>query len=142
MPQCVICLENKLLHSLDCNHSFCHQCLKKWSQTKFVKQCPVCRQPFTLPVYKTRSHDFKTNKKLYIQFLQTKIKEFNSITGKEEEDIQKQLKIFDEMFSHLYSHKQILKQHPRLKKIVTEKIQYLKEKGHSIGYYWDLKLNQ
>ena len=141
MPLCVICLENKLLHSLDCNHSFCHQCLKKWSQTKFVKQCPVCRQSFTLPVYETRSQDFETNKKSYLRFLQKKIIEFQSITGKEKEDIKKQLKLFDEMFLHLYSHKEILKQHPRLKKTVKEKIQYLKDKGHSIGYYWDLKFN-
>tara|TARA_A100001015_G_C14666363_1_gene585087 strand:+ start:179 stop:604 length:426 start_codon:yes stop_codon:yes gene_type:complete len=141
MPQCVICLRNKLLHTIDCDHSFCHQCLQKWSQTNPFKQCPICRQKYSLPVYETRSNDYKNNKKLYLRYLQDKIKEYHLITGNKEEDIQKQLKLFDEMFSYLYSHKQIFKQHPRLKNTAKEKIQYLKNKGHTIGYYWDLKFN-
>ena len=40
-------------------------------------------------------------------------------------------KLFDEMFSYLYSHKQIFKQHPRLKNTAKEKIQYLKNKGQA-----------
>jgi len=142
MPQCIICMKHKLLQTIDCNHSFCHQCLMKWSQTNPSKSCPICRQRYSLPVYKTRSNDYKMNKKLHLRYLQTKIKEFHSITGKKEEEIQKQLDLFNEMFSYLYSHKEILKQHPRLKDTAKEKIQYLKNKGHTIGYYWDLKYNQ
>jgi len=49
---CAICTEKlqncKLLF---CHHSFCLQCLKKLADARGGRkiQCPICRQPFTIP---------------------------------------------------------------------------------------------
>jgi hypothetical protein len=40
---CCICMENKKLNvKLNCNHTFCKQCIKKWLTEK-SNTCPTCR---------------------------------------------------------------------------------------------------
>jgi len=140
MPECLICYKQKLLFELDCSHSFCHRCIHQWSSTNLSKPCPICRKVFTLPTYNTRNKDYETNKKYYIQHLKNKINEYASISVSTIKDKQKQLDLFHEIFSFLYEHKQILKNESKLKQTVLDKIQYLKQKGIPLGYYWDQKM--
>ena len=43
--ECPICFNKKCLKSLDCNHNFCNNCLKKWTVTS--PSCPICRAEIT-----------------------------------------------------------------------------------------------
>ena len=48
MSCCAICLEPKKKEiKLNCNHSFCKDCIKKYEK-KGGLQCPCCRRPFTI----------------------------------------------------------------------------------------------
>lgn len=43
LSECCICMENKKLNvQLNCNHTFCKMCIKKWLTEK-SNTCPTCR---------------------------------------------------------------------------------------------------
>lgn len=43
LSSCCICMENKKLNvQLNCNHTFCKPCIKKWLTEK-SNTCPTCR---------------------------------------------------------------------------------------------------
>ena len=48
-------------------------------------------------------------------------------------------KKFDEILTYIYENKELLKNN-KFKKVVLEKIDYLKNEGEFIGYYWSLKI--
>lgn len=53
--ECSICM-NKIKHDeriLECNHSFHIDCIKQWRQTGNYS-CPVCREPFDVPMFKLK----------------------------------------------------------------------------------------
>ena len=41
--KCPICQSNELNFTTECNHKFCHQCVKKWCDIDST--CPICRRP-------------------------------------------------------------------------------------------------
>jgi len=43
---CCICFDNKIEEIIECHHSFCSDCLKKWFKEKNAKCCPLCRYSF------------------------------------------------------------------------------------------------
>lgn len=43
MGKCPICMEDKLLYSLLCNHQFCLDCQQRWT-----KNCAICRKVFNV----------------------------------------------------------------------------------------------
>ncbi|CAD8188904.1 unnamed protein product [Paramecium pentaurelia] len=60
--QCGICysaIENQgVLDS--CNHSFCSECIKKWSNIE--NTCPLCKQKFTQIEFKWKRVHYKSHK--------------------------------------------------------------------------------
>ena len=49
MDTCPICLDNTATVTIECNHSFCETCIKRWlPNIKFkLGTCPVCRSDIT-----------------------------------------------------------------------------------------------
>ena len=60
---------------------------------------------------------------------------FNWICLEYEEKIIK----FNEIYKYIYDNKYLLK-NTKFKKAVLEKIEYLKNEGEFIGYYWSQKI--
>lgn len=43
---CCVCFDNNIEEILECNHSFCSDCLKTWFHVKEKKCCPLCRYSY------------------------------------------------------------------------------------------------
>jgi len=43
LPECSICMDNKLEVVVDCGHAFCEECHARWLRVSMT--CPVCRRP-------------------------------------------------------------------------------------------------
>ena len=43
LPECSICMDNKLQVVVDCGHAFCEECHARWLRVSMT--CPVCRRP-------------------------------------------------------------------------------------------------
>ena len=135
MSECNICLQKKKYEKkIECNHSFCYQCIKGWSD--YSNKCPLCRHKYLLNNhnYNTRLQKYINNKDDYIIFLKEKILNFWI-----EDTIDEQIKIMNDILKFIYNHKMILK-NKNFKDVVLEKIEYLKNENIYMGYYWDQKI--
>ena len=54
-------------------------------------------------------------------------------------EYEEKVKKFDEILTYIYENKQLLK-NKKFKKVVLDKIEYLKNEGEFIGYYWSQKI--
>ena len=134
---CIICFNSyKKPTKIFCGHIFCHECIKDWSEKS--NKCPICRQSFNLSV----NHDYNTRRNYHLQNKENilnKIREYLNdyiwlTMGHEEKIIQ-----FDKIFQYIYDNKSLLK-YVNFKKVVLDKIDYLKKENEFIGYYWSQKI--
>ena len=54
-------------------------------------------------------------------------------------DYEEKLIHYDKIFQYIYDNKSLLK-YKKFKKVVLDKIDYLKKEGEFIGYYWSQKI--
>lgn len=43
IEECCVCLNEKYMIKLECNHSICSECLEKWFCINDCRTCPLCR---------------------------------------------------------------------------------------------------
>ena len=43
MKECPVCYVNAPDFQINCGHSFCYHCIKKWYQESKTQTCPLCR---------------------------------------------------------------------------------------------------
>tara|TARA_B100000745_G_scaffold294334_1_gene237218 strand:+ start:1984 stop:2403 length:420 start_codon:yes stop_codon:yes gene_type:complete len=135
---CPICFQNiKKIKKLECSHEFCYYCILEWYEKSNLRPlCPICRKIFNFKNYhnyNTRLNYYKKNKDKIITDLKNLMYGFPFL-----EDNDK-IERFHEIFHFIYQNKNLLKD-KNFKKIIIEKIQYLKKKNVDIGFYWDQKI--
>ena len=57
-PTCSICMDNMNIRNyreLPCKHKFHKKCLNKW-KLEGNRTCPLCREPFDIPMFKVTVH--------------------------------------------------------------------------------------
>ena len=137
LETCTICfnLYQKPIKIL-CGHTFCFNCILNWSSQS--DKCPICRQSFNLEIthnYNTRHNYHIQNKEIIFNQMREFLNDYRWITMNQEEKIIH----FDKIFQYIYNNKSLLK-YKKFKKVVLEKINYLKNEGVFIGYYWSQKI--
>lgn len=134
---CIICFNSYAKPTkIFCGHTFCHECIVNWSEKS--DKCPICRQSFNLKVnhnYNTRENYHIQNREMIINTMKEYINDYRWITMNNEEKIIH----FDKIFQYIYDNKYLLKNN-KFKKVVLKKIDYLKNEGEFIGYYWSQKI--
>ena len=134
---CIICFNSyKTPTKIFCGHTFCQECIVSWSSQS--DKCPICRQSFNLSVkhnYNTRQNYHLQNKEIIMNKMKDFLDHFTWLCLEYEEKVKK----FDEILTYIYENKELLK-NKKFKKVVLEKINYLKNKGEFIGYYWYQKI--
>lgn len=134
---CIICLNSyRKPTKLFCGHTFCNECIVNWSSQS--DKCPICRQSFNLEVkhkYNTRRNYHLQNREIIMNKMREFLDHFIWICLEHEEKVEK----FDEILTYIHENKQLLK-NKKFKKVVLDKIEYLKSKGEFIGYYWSQKI--
>ena len=134
---CIICLNSyKKPTKLFCGHTFCNECIVNWSSQS--DKCPICRQSFNLEVkhkYNTRRNYHLQNKEIIMNKMREFLDQYTWVTMEHDEKIVK----FDTIFQYIYDNKSLLK-YKKFKKVVLDKIDYLKNEGEFIGYYWSQKI--
>lgn len=134
---CIICLNSyKKPTKIFCGHIFCYECIKRWSSQS--DKCPICRQNFNLEVthnYSTRENYHIQNKESIMNQMREFLDQFTWICLEHEEKILK----FNEILTYIYENKYLLK-NKKFKKVVLDKIDYIKDEGEFIGYYWSQKI--
>jgi hypothetical protein len=48
MPECCVCLDEKIPYNIPCKHNLCKECYDKLIQ----KICPLCRRPIPIEIKK------------------------------------------------------------------------------------------
>ena len=137
LETCTICfnLYQKPI-KIFCGHTFCFECIKKWSTQS--DKCPICRQNFNLEVthnYSTRQNYHIQNKEMIMNQMRVFLDQYTWVTMEHEEKIIK----FNEILKYVYENKSLLK-YKKFKKVVLDKIDYLKKEGEFVGYYWSQKI--
>ena len=134
---CIICFNSyQKPTKIFCGHTFCQECIKNWSSQS--DKCPVCRQSFNLSVkhtYNTRRNYHLQNKERIINQMREYLNDYVWITMNHEEKLIQ----FNKIFQYIYDNKSLLK-YKKFRKVVLEKIDYLKNEGEFIGYYWAQKI--
>ena len=134
---CIICFNSyKKPTKILCGHTFCQECIKSWSSQS--DKCPICRQIFDLEVnhnYNTRKNYHLQNKEIIMNQMREYLDQFGWVCLEHEEKIMK----FDEILTYIYENKYLFK-NKKFKKVVLDKIGYLKNEGEFIGYYWSQKI--
>ena len=102
-------------------------------------KCPICRQKFNLEI----NHNYNTRRNYHLQNKENilnKIREiFKRLYMVNYVDNEEKIIQFDKIFQYIYDNKSLLK-YETFKKVVLEKIDYLKNEGEFIGYYWSQKI--
>jgi len=134
---CIICLNSyQQPTKIFCGHTFCNKCIVNWSEKS--DKCPICRQCFNLEVnhnYNTRKNYHIQNKGNIMNVMREYLDQFAWITM----DYEERVKHFDIVLTYIYENKELLK-YAKFKKTVLNKIDYLKNEGEFIGYYWSQKI--
>ena len=134
---CIICFNSyQNPTKIFCGHTFCLECIKSCSSQS--DKCPICRQKFKLEVthnYSTRQNYHIQNEENIMNQLRDLLDQYTWITMEHDEKIIK----FNEILTYIYSHKYLLK-YKKIKRTVLDKIDYLKNEGEFIGYYWSQKI--
>ena len=134
---CIICFNSyKNPTKIFCGHIFCLECIKSWSSQS--DKCPICRQNFNLEIlhnYSTRQNYHIQNKERIMNQMREFLDQFTWICLEPEEKIIK----FNEILTYIYENKYLLK-NKKFKKVVLDKIDYLKNEGEFVGYYWSQKI--
>jgi len=134
---CIICFNSyKKPTQIFCGHTFCNECIKNWSSQS--DKCPICRQSFNLEVkhkYNTRRNYHLQNKENIFNQMREYLNDYRWLTMEHDEKIIH----FDKIFQYIHENKQLLK-NKKFKKVVLDKIDYLKNEGEFIGYYWSQKI--
>ena len=134
---CIICLDfYKNPVKISCGHIYCRECIINWSEKS--DKCPICRLSFNLEIthtYSTRQNFHIMNKEIIMNKMKEFLDDYNWICLEHEEKIIK----FNEIYKYIYENKYLLK-NIKFKKAVLEKIEYLKNEGEFIGYYWSQKI--
>ena len=113
---------------------FCNLCFQYYQQN-INHQCPNCKKYIILyHHYNTRLNYYKKNRDEIITDLKDLMNEFYEL-----EYIDERIIKFKDIFHFIYQNKTLLKDR-NFKKIIIEKIQYLKKKNVDIGFYWDQKI--
>lgn len=134
---CIICFDSyqkptKIL----CGHTFCYECIKSWSSQS--DKCPICRQQFSLEVkhnYNTRHNYHLHNKEIILNQMREYLNDYTLVCLSHEEKLIQ----FNTIFQYIYDNKYLLK-YKKFKKVVLDKIDYLKNEGEFIGFYWSQKI--
>lgn len=137
LETCTICFNSyqKPIKIL-CGHTFCFECIKKWSTQS--DKCPICRQNFNLEIihnYNTRRNYHIQNKERIINQMKEYLNDYTWICLEHEEKLIQ----FNKIFQYIYDNKSLLK-YKKFKKVVLEKIDYLKKENEFIGFYWSQKI--
>lgn len=134
---CIICFNSyKKQTKIFCGHIFCNECIVNWSSQS--DKCPICRQSFNLEVkhkYNTRRNYHLQNKEIIMNKMRDFLDHFTWLCLEYEEKVKK----FDEILTYIYDNKYLLK-YKKFKRAVIDKINYLKNEGEFIGYYWSQKI--
>lgn len=134
---CIICLNSyQKKTKIFCGHTFCNECIVNWSEKS--DKCPICRRSFNLKVihnYNTRKNYHIQNKENIMNQMRDFLDHFTWVCLEHEEKIVK----FDTIFQYIYENKELLK-YKKFKNVVLNKIDYLKNEGEFIGYYWSQKI--
>lgn len=134
---CIICLDSyQKPTKIFCGHIFCYECINNWSTHS--DKCPICRKIFNLEVkhnYNTRQNYHIQNKEMIINQIKEYLNDYRWLTMEHDEKIIH----FDKIFQYIYENKSLLK-YKQFKKVVLEKIEYLKNEDEFIGYYWSQKI--
>jgi hypothetical protein len=85
--------------------------------------------------YNTRGNYHVQNKEIIMNKMRDFLDHFTWLCLEYEEKVKK----FDEILTYIYENKQLLK-NKKFKKVVLDKIEYLKNEGEFIGYYWSQKI--
>ena len=134
---CIICFNSyQNPTKIFCEHTFCYECIMNWS--KQSNKCPICRNNFNLEIihnYNTRRSYHILNKDIIFKQMKEYLNDYTWICLEKEEKINQ----FDKIFQYIYNNKSLLK-YKKFKKVVLEKIDYLKKENEFIGYYWSQKI--
>ena len=134
---CIICFNSyKKPTKIFCGHIFCHECIKDWSEKS--NKCPICRQSFNLDYihnYNTRQNYHIQNKDNIMNQMREYLDDYKWITMNYDERV----KHFDIVLTYIYENKYLLK-YKKFKRAVLDKINYLKNEGEFVGYYWSQKI--
>ena len=139
--ECCVCLENKtkIYNCKLCKNTVvCSDCIESMSEEFIFDKCPICRQKFSLEVnhnYNTRINYHIQNKERIINQMKEYLNDYIWLTMEQEEKIIQ----FDKIFQYIYDNKSLLK-YEKFKKVVLDKIDYLKNEGEFIGFYWSQKI--
>ena len=136
---CPICLEDvKIPIKLDCSHTFCLSCIRKWNQktnSENSNKCPLCRKniidELDTKYNLRRKHNMKNIKELkkfMDEFYNTDL-------------IDEKIVILDKIFKFISNHKFMLCHNSIFKKTTLDKIIYFKNENISQAYYWDNLIN-
>ena len=134
---CIICFDSyRKPTQIFCGHTFCYECIKNWSSQS--DKCPICRQKFNLEInhnYNTRRNYHLQNKEIIFNQMREYLNDYTLICLSHEEKIIH----FNTIFQYIYDNKYLLK-YKKFKKVVLDKIDYLKNEGEFIGFYWSQKI--
>ena len=133
---CSICLNTLNYNSLqlNCKHTFCRSCIKKWYEKSTSKTCPMCREIITVSMdnnynLRRKNHQFCVNS------LKKFIADYSSCESNEE-----QTDHFNKIFKFISEYRYFLSNNKQLKNIVFIKLNEFKQENHSFAFYWEVKL--
>lgn len=134
---CIICFNfYKNPTKIFCDHTFCYECILNWSEQS--NKCPICRNHFNLEI----NHNYNTRRSYHIQnkeIIFNQMKEYLNDYIWSCLDYEEKLIHYDKIFQYIYNNKSLLK-YKKFKRVVLDKIDYLKKEGEFIGYYWSQKI--
>lgn len=134
---CSICFDKiKVSKKINCSHIFCYDCINKWHKNS--DKCPICRQTFTIDYihkYDTRLNNFNENKQDLLNELKILMDDYGFIILDYNEKIER----FNKILTIIYENKVLLK-NKKFKKVVIDKLDYLKRCDEFIGFYWAQKI--
>jgi hypothetical protein len=136
---CIICLNSyKKPIKIFCGHTFCFECINNWSNYSQYNKCPICRKEFNLEI----THNYNTRKSHHIQnnkMIMNQMKEYLNDYKWNCYEHEEKIIHFNKIFQYIYDNKCLLK-YKKFKKVVLEKIDYLKKENEFIGFYWSQKI--